>query len=75
MTDKVKERILTPQNLSELVQLVNGKMDLTATTLQDEAKAIEHSLVDIEGRLGRLYDAVESGNIDLADLTPRIREL
>lgn len=73
--DKVKERILTPENLAELVQLVNEEIDLTAKTLQDEVKVIEHSLVDIAGRLGRLYDAVESGGIDLADLTPRIREL
>ena len=41
----------------------------------DELNALIAEVTDINSRLGRLYDAVEPGNIDLNDLAPRIREL
>jgi chaperonin cofactor prefoldin len=73
--DKIRQQILTPGNLSELVRLVNEELDQTSNTLQSEVDVTEGNLADIEGRLERLYDAIESGGIDLNDLKPRIREL
>ena len=54
---------------------MNEELDHAGKGLQDEVDAIEDSLVGIEARLGRLYDAIETGGIDLDDLKRRIREL
>ena len=36
---------------------------------------MDTQIADVEGRLGRLYDALETGKLDLDDLAPRIKEL
>ena len=36
---------------------------------------IDAELRDIRARLSRLYDALETGKLDLDDLAPRIKEL
>jgi len=75
VVDKIKEHILTEDNLTRLVSLVNEQMDRASGEYRDELKLISREEESISARLGRLYDAVETGNINLDDLTPRIREL
>jgi len=36
---------------------------------------LESQLNDMDGRLGRPYEALETGKLELDDLAPRIREL
>lgn len=72
--DKTRQHILTPENLTEFVKLVNGEFDHAGKGLQDEVDVIADSLAGIEGRLGRLYEAIKTGGIDPSDLKPRIRE-
>ena len=75
VVDKVKEHILTPDNLTRLVELVNEEMDRNSKSYQDELDAIVDEVANINHRLDRLYDALETGGIDLNDIAPRIREL
>ncbi len=73
--DKIKEHILTTENLARLVQLVNDEMDSSSKSHRDEMNGISSEIGNINNRLERLYDAIETGQIDLSDLAPRIRQL
>jgi len=73
--DKIKEHILTEEHLTKLVYLVNEQMDDASRECQEELKLISREEDSISTRLDKLYDAVETGKINLDDLTPRIREL
>ncbi|MFC1865383.1 recombinase family protein [Chloroflexota bacterium] len=73
--DRIKEYILTEKQLSKLVYLVNEQIDVASKEFHEELKIISREEDGIAGRLNKLYDAVETGNISLNDLAPRIRDL
>lgn len=73
--DRIKGHILTEEHLTKLVYLVNEQMDSASREYQEELKLLSKEEDSISARLDKLYDAVETGKIDLEDLTPRIREL
>jgi DNA invertase Pin-like site-specific DNA recombinase len=73
--DKIKERILTEENLRELVRLVNEEMDAQASETRQRLEAVTAEIADVHRRLGRLYDALETGKLTLNDLAPRIQAL
>ena len=75
VVDKIKEHILTAENLTQLVHLVNEEMDNASKSYRDELDAISDEVINISHRLEHLYDAMETGKIDLDDLAPRIHEL
>jgi len=75
VVDKIKEHILTAENLTRLVHLVNEEMDSASKSYRDELDAICDEVINISHCLERLYDAMETGKIDLDDLAPRIHEL
>jgi len=73
--DRIKGHILTEEHLTKLVYLVNEQMDSASREYQEELKLLSREEDSISARLDKLHDAVETGKIDLDDLTPRIREL
>ena len=73
--DQVKCKVLNQEWLEELVKLVNEELDSTHGLLKDRLNAIDAELNDVRLRLSRLYDALETGNLSLDDLAPRIKEL
>ena len=73
--DRIKEHILTEENLRELVRLVNEEMDGSAVQYQEELGIISDEITGINSRLERLYDALETGKLCLDDLAPRIQQL
>ena len=72
---KIRAHILTEENLKELVRLVNEEMDAAATEYRDRLDNILEEIVDVNHRLDRLYDAIETGKLTLDDLSPRIKQL
>ena len=72
--EKIKEHILTEENLRELVRLVNEEMDSKATEYKAQFDLIVEEIADVERRLDRLYDAIETGKVTEADISLRIRE-
>jgi len=72
---KIKEHILTYENLSQLVRLVNEEMDAAAGEYRERLDGITVELDNVNRRLERLYDAVETGTIELSDLAPRIQQM
>ena len=73
--DKIKEHVLTAENLTRLVHIVNEEMDGLALEQHQRLDSIVDGIADVDRRLERLYDALETGKIQLADLAPRIQQL
>lgn len=72
---KIKEHILTEENLEELVGLVNEEMDSATVNHQDELNVITSEISGITARLDRLYDALETDKVTLDDFAPRLKQL
>jgi len=66
---------LTTENLTRLVHIVNEEMDGLAIEYRQRLDSILDDIADVSRRLERLYDALETGKIQLADLAPRIQQL
>ena len=73
--DKLQSRVLTDENLEELVKLVNEELKSTSSELRERLDTCDAELKEVKARLSRLYDALETGKLSLDDLAPRIREL
>ena len=73
--DKVKKSILTDDNLREMVRLVNEEMDATCSQYRGKLEAVSAGIGDVNQRLERLCDALETGKVTMDDLSPRIQEL
>lgn len=75
VVDKIKEHVLTRENLTELVRLVNEEMDAAVSEYQERLDSVLDEIADAGRRLERLYDALETGKLSLEDLAPRIQQL
>ena len=75
MIDKIKERILTEDNLRELVKLVNEEMDAMMSETRQHLDTVTAEIAEVHRRLERLYDALETGKLSMNDLAPRIQTL
>ena len=73
--DKIRERILTDETITELVTLVAEEIDALAGELGGRLQAIEAELADVQSRLLRLYEALEKSDLTLEALSPRILSL
>ena len=73
--EQIKSKVLNPEWLEELVTLVNSELDSNHGVLRDRMNTIDAELNDVNNRLSRLYDALETGRLGMDDLAPRIREL
>jgi site-specific DNA recombinase len=73
--NRIKQHVLTADNLAKLVHIVNEEMDSLATEFSQQLDSVLYEITDVDHRLERLYDALETGKIELADLAPRIQQL
>lgn len=67
--------MLSDENLTELVRMVNEEIRLVADRRRERLGKIERQLESVNQKLLRLYIALESGKLELGDLAPRIKEL
>ena len=75
IVEKIRERILTEENIVELVTLVAEEIDAMAGKLAGRVKVIEGEIADVRKRLERLYEALETSDLTLEVLSPRILSL
>ena len=75
VVDRVKANILTEENLEELVRLTNEDMREAKGAYAERLELMDAQLQDLRGRLHKLYDALETGKLELEELAPRIKEL
>ena len=75
VVEKIRERILTEETIIELVALVAEEIDAMAGELSGRLEVIEAELSDVRKRLEKLYDAIETSELTLEVLSPRIMSL
>ena len=75
IVEKIRERILTEETIVELVTLVAEEIDAMAGELAGRVEVVEGELADVRRRLERLYEALETSNLTLEVLSPRILSL
>ncbi len=73
--EKVRERILTEETITELVTLVAEEIDNLAGEVNGRLTAINAELSDVETRLENLYQALETQQLPIEVLSPRILSL
>ena len=72
--ENIRENILTESNIRELVKLVNEELDSVIREQREKVEAIDEELKEIRRRLDRLWVAVETTDLEINDILPRIRE-
>ena len=73
--EKVRERILTEETITELVTLVAEEIDNLAGEVNGRLTAINSELSDVDTRLENLYQALETQQLPIEVLSPRILSL
>ncbi len=72
---KIREHILTPDNLTALAELVCQEFNSDSEGYRTDLCNIDNQITDTSRRMERLYDVIETGKVSLDDVGPRIREL
>ena len=74
IVDKIRSSILTEGSITELVRAVDEEMDGIASEQRKRLKTTDDELEDVKRRLGRIWNAIETSDIDIADASDRIKE-
>ncbi len=72
--EKIRCSVLSESNIRDLVRLVDEEMDGVAMEQRKTLKSINGELQEVERWLDRLYRAIETTELDMTDIAPRIRE-
>ena len=75
VVEKIRERILTEETITELMTLVAEEIDAMVGELSGRLEVVEAELGDVRSRLQRLYEALETSELTLEALSPRILSL
>jgi len=73
--NRIKSYILTEENLEELVRLTNEELAQTSGESKGRLELLQTQIAEVDSRLGKLYDALETGEFRNDELAPRIRVL
>ena len=71
---KIRENVLTESNILALVRMVDEEMDGIAREQRHRLETAEAELAEVRRRLDRLYNLVETTDLDIEDFKPRIRD-
>ena len=74
VVDKIRSNILTEGSIRALVKVVDEQMDGVAQEQRKRLRTIDDELEDVKRKLGRIWHAIETSNIDIADASDRIKE-
>jgi len=72
---KIRDYVLTEDNLEELKDMINQEIRELLGGQVKRGKILKKQLQDVEKRLDRLYSALETGKLNLDELSPRIKGL
>ena len=75
VVEKIRERILNEETIVALVTLVAEEIDAMAGELSGRLEVLEAELGDVRKRLAKLYEAIETSELTLEVLSPRIMSL
>ena len=71
---KIQSNVLTDSNIRALVRIVDEQMDGVAGEQRKRLDPTQSDLADVRRRLDRLYELVETTDMDIEDFKPRIRD-
>ena len=71
---EIRENILTESNIRDLVKLLDEEMDGVASDQRDRLETIEEELDDVKQRLSRIWNLLETTDVQMVDASERIRE-
>ena len=74
IVNEIRENVLTESNIRDLVKLLDEEMDGVAREQRERLQTIEEELEDVKKRLGRIWQVIETTDIEMADASERIRE-
>ena len=74
VVNKIRSNVLTDSNIRALVKVVDEQMDGVAGEQRKRLETIQSELADVRRRLDRLYDLVETTDMEINDFKPRIRD-
>ena len=72
--EQIRENILTESNIRDLVQLVDEEMDGVAREQRERLETAEAELDEVRRKMDRLWHVVESSDLEINDILPRLRE-
>lgn len=73
VTERIGAQLLTPERVGELLRGLMNRQTKRDADLASRLTALRRKLTDAEGRLGRLYQAIENGIADANDPTLKDR--
>ena len=74
IVDQIRDNILTESNIRDLVRLVDEEMDGVAREQRERLETVEAELAEVRRKMDRLWHAVESTDLEINDILPRLRE-
>ena len=74
VVDKIRSNMLTEGSIRELGKVVDEEMDGIASEQRKRLRIIDDELEDVKKRLGRIWNAIETSDIGIADASDRIKE-
>ncbi len=74
IVDQLRSNILTESNIRSLVKLVNEELDGAVKAQRERIEAVDEELVELRRRTDRLWHVVETTDMEINDIVPRIRE-
>ena len=75
IVDTIKDRLLTKEILSKLVDMICEELAKQGTDSEIKRDALRSQKEEIEKKLSKYYEMFESNALNAADVAPRLREL
>ena len=74
IVEQLRINVLTENNIRRLAITLDEEMDGDAHAYRQRLQTTDEELGEVSRRLDKLYEALETSELDLADVAPRIRQ-
>ena len=71
--EQLRDHVLTESNIRELVKMLDEEMDGVAREERERLEMIEAELEEVRRKMDRLWHIVESSDMEVNDILPRLR--
>jgi site-specific DNA recombinase len=75
VVDRIKTRVLTEKNLMEIFNIALDQINSNKRNHAKELNNITGQLEGLRERLGKLYNSLETGKLEIEHIAPRIKEI
>ena len=75
VVDRIKTRVLTEKNLMEIFNIALDQINSNKRNHTKELNNINGQLEGLRERLGKLYNSLETGKLEIEHIAPRIKEI